>query len=48
MDNGYEYHKITLQIAILKDVATVYPTSSIPNAIQQLEARLEHIKSNMK
>lgn len=47
MDYTYEYHKIASQLAILKDVATIYPTSSIPNAIRQLESRLEFVKSNL-
>lgn len=40
----YEYHKIKSQIAVLKDVAKDYPTSSIVNAITQLEARLKAIE----
>ena len=37
----YEYHKIKSQIAVLKDVAKDYPTSSIGNAMTQIEARIK-------
>lgn len=43
----YEYHKLKGQIAVLEDVAKDYPTSSIPNAIAQLKARLKHIESRI-
>ena len=45
MDYDYEYHKLKSQLAILKDVVTVYPTASLPNAIQQIESRLKNIES---
>lgn len=47
MDCYYEYHKIKSQIAILKDVVEEYPTASLPNVIQQLEARLATIVENL-
>ena len=44
----WELHKLKAQLSILKDVAEVYPTSSIPNAITQIEARIKHIESRNK
>lgn len=41
----YEYHKLKSQLAILRDVVKDYPTTSLPNAIQQIEARIKHIES---
>jgi hypothetical protein len=41
----WELHKLRAQLAVLKDVEKVYPTSSIPNAITQIEARIKHIES---
>lgn len=43
----YQYHKTKVQIAVLEDVMKEYPTSSIPNVIAQLKARLEHYKSRI-
>lgn len=43
----YEYHKIKGQIAVLEDVATEYPTSSVPNVIAQLKARLDFYNSRI-
>lgn len=43
----YEYHKIKSQIAVLKDVALEYPTSSIGNVITQLEGRLKEIEKKL-
>ena len=40
-----ELHKLRAQFAVLKDVEKVYPTSSIPCAIKQIEARIKHIES---
>ena len=42
----YEYHKLKAQLAILEDVAKEYPTSSVPNAIQQIKSRIKHIEQN--
>ncbi len=41
----YEFHKIKGQIAVLEDVVKEYPTSSVPNVIAQLKARLKHYES---
>lgn len=43
---SYEYHKLKAQLAILEDVAEVYQTSSVPNAIQQIKSRIKHIEQN--
>lgn len=40
----YELHKLKAQVAVLKDVAEVYPTSSIGNCITQLESRIKEIE----
>jgi len=40
----YEYHKLKAQLAILKDVIATYPTSSLPNVIQQIESRIKHLE----
>ena len=39
----YELHKLKAQIAVLKDVAEVYPTCTIGNCITQIEARIKEI-----
>ena len=44
MMTDYEYHKLNAQLAILKDVAETYPTSSIQNVITQITARIEEAK----
>ena len=46
MVGDYEYHKLKAQLAILKDVAKEYSTSSAPNAIQQTKSRIKHIEQN--
>lgn len=40
----YELHKLKAQVAVLKDVAEVYPTSTICNCITQLESRIKEIE----
>lgn len=40
----YELHKLKAQVAVLKDVELTYPTSTIPNAISQLQARIKEIE----
>jgi hypothetical protein len=40
----YELCKLRAQLAVLKDVAEVYPTSSIGNCITQIEARIKEIE----
>jgi hypothetical protein len=44
----WELHRLRAQLAILKDVEKVYPTSSIPCAIRQIESRINYIKSTNK
>ena len=46
MVGDYEYNKLKAQLAILEDVAKEYPTSSVPNAIQQIKSRIKHIEEN--
>ena len=46
MVGNYEYNKLKAQLAILEDVAKEYPTSSVPNAIQQIKSRIKHIEEN--
>lgn len=41
----YELHKLRAQVAILKDVREVYPTSTVENCITQIEARIKEIES---
>ena len=38
-----EYTRLVAQIAILQDVAMVYPTKTIENIIMQMEARKKEI-----
>lgn len=40
----YDYHRLKAWESILEDVAKDYPTSSIPNAITQIKARIKHIE----
>ena len=44
----YELHKLKAQVAVLKDVAEVYPTCTIGNCITQIEARIKEIESQNK
>ena len=44
----WELHKLRAQVAVLKDVEKVYPTSSITNAITQIEARIKEKESRNK
>lgn len=41
----YELHKLKAQVAVLKDVAGVYPTCTIGNCIAQIESRIKEIES---
>lgn len=41
----YELHKLRAQVAVLKDVAKIYQTSSIGNCITQIESRIKEIES---
>ena len=44
----YELHKLKAQVAVLKDVAEVYPTSTIDNCITQIESRVKEIEKQTK
>ena len=44
----YELHKLRAQVAVLKDVEEVYPTSTIGNCITQIESRIKEIESQNK
>ena len=38
-----EYTRLVAQIAVLKEVAMVYPTKTIENIIMQMEARRNEV-----
>jgi len=40
----YELHKLRAQVAVLNDVAKIYPTSSIGNCITQIESRIKEME----
>lgn len=44
----YVYHKLRVQLAVLKDVEKSYATATIGNAIKQIESRIKHIEANGK
>lgn len=44
----YELHKLRAQVAVLKDVAKVYSTSSIGNCITQIESRIKEVEKQTK
>ena len=44
----YDYHRLKAQFAILQDVAKDYPTSSISNAMTQIEARIKLFESKIQ
>lgn len=44
----YHYHRLKAQLAILKDVVKDYPTSSIANAITQIEARIKSFEAKQE
>ena len=44
----YELHKLKTQVAVLKDVAEGYPTSTIGNCITQIESRIKEIEKQTK
>lgn len=48
MDYDYEYHKLKSQLAVLKDVVEIYPTASLPNAIQQISERIKEIEKKIE
>jgi hypothetical protein len=40
----YELHKLRAQVAVLNDVAKIYPTSSIGNCVTQIESRIKEME----
>jgi hypothetical protein len=44
----YQLNKLKAQIAVLKDVGKEYPSSSISNAIMQMQSRIKEIESQTK
>ena len=40
-----EYTRLVAQIAVLKEVAMVYPTKTIENIIMQMEAKIKDIEN---
>ena len=44
----YDYHRLKAQFAILQDVAKDYPTSSISNAMTQIEARIKLFEAKIQ
>lgn len=46
--SDYEYHRLKGQLAVLKDVVKDYPTSSIGNAIKQIDARIKEIEKKIE
>ena len=44
----YELHKLRAQVAVLKDVAKIYPKCSIGNCITQIEARIKELEQQTK
>lgn len=44
----YELHKLKAQVAVLKDVAEVYPTATIDSAIRQIESRINEKEKRNK
>jgi hypothetical protein len=45
---NWNLHKLRAQVAVLKDVAEVYPTSTIGNCITQIESRIKEIEKQTK
>ena len=45
---NWNLHKLRAQISVLRDVENIYPTSSIPCAIKQIESRIKYIESQNK
>ena len=43
-----DLYKLKVQASILKDVFEVYPSSTIANALSQIEARIKEIESQNK
>lgn len=42
---NWNFYKLRAQISVLRDVEKIYPTSSIPCAIKQIESRIKYIES---
>ena len=48
MISNKDLYKLKVQASVLKDVLVTYPTSTIQNAISQIEARIKEIESQNK
>ena len=46
--SDYEYHRLKAQAAVLADIIAEYPTSSVSNALTQINSRIKHIEENEK
>ena len=44
----WEIHRLRAQVAVLEDVAEVYPTCTIDNCITQIESRIKEIEKQAK
>lgn len=44
--DGYDYHRLKAQAAVLKDVLEDYPTSTVANALSQIESRIKQYDKN--
>lgn len=44
----YELNRLKAQVAVLRDVLSDYPTSTLSNAITQIESRIRHIENKDK
>lgn len=48
MISNNDLYKLKVQASVLKDVLVTYPTSTIQNAISQIEARIEELELQNK
>lgn len=46
--DGWTYHKLKAQVAVLRDVEKIYPRHTIGNIIQQIEARIKEYENKEK
>ena len=42
--NDYTYIRLKAQVSVLRDVQREYSTSTISNAISQIESRIKHLE----
>lgn len=48
MISDKDLYKLKVQASVLKDVLVTYPTSTIQNAISQIEARIKELELKNK